>query len=156
MLSISNIAWSEDKDELVYKLMKKYGFVGLEIAPTRVVGANPYDKLDEVKEWNQKIKMNYGFDISSMQSIWYGRKENLFGTDEEYMELVNYTKKLIEFAQVISCKNIVFGCPKNRVIKKDMDKKKGIEFFELISDYAYKHNTVIALEANPIIYKTNY
>ena len=35
-LSISNIGWEKKDDKAVYQFMKKYGFTGLEIAPTRI------------------------------------------------------------------------------------------------------------------------
>ena len=96
-ISISNIAWSGDLDTRIYQVMKEYGLSGLEIAPTRVFQKEPYDKLIEAGAWAGKLKKQYGFIIPSMQSIWFGRQERLFGTEEERRELVNYTKKAIEF-----------------------------------------------------------
>lgn len=55
-LSISNIAWDTSNDVKIYDLIKKYGFEGLEIAPTKIMGKNPYGKLKEIKEWKEKIK----------------------------------------------------------------------------------------------------
>ena len=46
-LSISNIAWKSEDDFKVYKLMKKYEYKGLEIAPTRIFSEQPYKKLTE-------------------------------------------------------------------------------------------------------------
>ena len=46
-LAISNIAWNKSMDVSVYKIMKKYGFAGLEIAPTRIFQNNPYGKIEE-------------------------------------------------------------------------------------------------------------
>ena len=40
-LSISNIGWSQDNDETIYELMKKYDYQGIEIAPTRIFPDNP-------------------------------------------------------------------------------------------------------------------
>ena len=91
-----------------------------------------------------------------MQSIWYGKKERLFGTNEERKELQNYTKKAIDFAKVIECKNLVFGSPKNRNLEESENSGKAKEFFKSIGEYAFKNNTVIGMEANPVIYSTNY
>ena len=44
-LSVSNIGWKMEEDEYVYSLMKKYGYSGLEIAPTRIFPEAPYDCL---------------------------------------------------------------------------------------------------------------
>lgn len=155
-LSISNIGWNAEHDETVYLMMKKYGFFGLEIAPTRIFPEAPYDKLEKARIWADNLKKLYGFSISSMQSIWYGRQENIFGTEKEFQALVAYTKKAIDFAAVIGCGNLVFGCPRNRNFPEGADPKTGIRFFREIGDYAAVKGTVIGMEANPPIYNTNY
>lgn len=155
-LSISNIAWDSENDKKVYELMKKYSYEGLEIAPTKVFLENPYEKLEKADMWRKDLNDKYGFKISSMQSIWYGKKERLFGTDEERKELQNYTEKAIDFAKIIECKNLVFGSPKNRNLEENENPGKAKEFFKSIGEYAFKNNTVIGMEANPTIYNTNY
>ena len=155
-LSISNIGWDASKDTSVYELMKKYGYSGLEIAPTRIFPENPYEKLAEAKEWAHKLKEEYGFVVPSMQSIWYGRSENIFSSLEDRKALIDYTKKAIDFAEVIGCGNLVFGCPRNRNILEGADASSAVSFFKEIGDYAHEHHTVIGMEANPPIYNTNY
>lgn len=155
-LSISNIGWSKENDYNIYDLMGKYGFCGVEIAPTRIFSERPYDRLEEASEWAQNIRNDRGLRVSSMQSIWYGRKEKLFGTDKERASLLEYTKQAIEFAKAIDCGNLVFGCPKNRNMPEGVDEDIALEFFKEIGDYAYFHGTVIGIEANPPIYGTNY
>lgn len=155
-LSISNIGWISEQDTQVYDLMKKYDFSGLEIAPTRIFPNTPYDKLKEARVWAENLKMEHGFVIPSMQSIWFGRQEKLFGTAEERRVLIKYTKKAIDFAATIECKNLVFGCPRNRIILSRADEQIGIDFFKEIGDYAANKGTIIGVEANPPIYNTNY
>lgn len=155
-LSISNIGWKQPQDQQVYELMKKYGFCGLEIAPTRICPENPYDHLETIKEWKKTLKETYGFEVPSMQSIWFGRTENMFRSEDERKTLLNYTKKAIDFASVIGCKNLVFGCPRNRNLPEGADKKIAIEFFKELGAYAAEKKTVIGMEANPPIYNTNY
>lgn len=155
-ISISNIAWSKDNDSEIYKFLKEKLIAGLEIAPTRVISENPYDKLSEIKEFAMYIKNSYSLEISSMQSIWYGKTENIFGSEEERIKLLDYTKKAIDFANVINCNNLVMGCPKNRIIKKEDDKDIAISFFYELGEYAKLKNTVLALEPNPTIYNTNF
>ena len=155
-LSISNIGWSEENDVTVYTMMKEYGFWGLEIAPTRIFTEQPYDKIYDARVWADKLKFENGFVVPSMQSIWYGRTEKLFGTDEERVALIDYTKKAIIFAEAVGCKNLVFGCPRNRSIPDGADENIAISFFKEIGDYAAEHGTVVGMEANPTIYNTNY
>ena len=155
-LSISNIGWLEENDEAVYTMMKNNGFTGLEIAPTRIFPEQPYIKLDEAKVWADELKTEHGFVVASMQSIWYGRSEKLFGTDEERATLVDYTNKAIDFAEAIGCKNLVFGCPRNRSVMDGADENTAIRFFKEVGDYAADHGTVVGMEANPPIYNTNF
>ena len=156
-LSISNIAWAAEHDTEMYQLLRKSGFQGLEIAPTRIFPEAPYERLSEAKDWTGELKEKYGLIVPSMQSIWYGHQERIFGSKEERKILIDYTKKAIEFAEIIGCTNLVFGNPKNR----DTDDVPGnyptaIDFFREIGDYALEHYTTIAIEANPVIYNTHF
>ena len=155
-LAISNIAWDSRKDIEVYALMGDYGFTGLEIAPTKVFLESPYDNLEIATNWAKELKNQYNFSIPSMQSIWYGRTEKIFGSSEERRSLISYTKKAINFAAAIECGNLVFGCPRNRNIPDGKTSEGAVAFFREIADYALKKGTVIGLEANPVIYNTNF
>lgn len=155
-LSISNISWLNENDEQMYKYINEHGFLGLEIAPTRIFEQNPYGDLERAKNFAVKLRKNYGITISSMQSIWYGRNEKIFGSDEERKILMDYTKKAIDFASGIDCKNLVFGCPRNRISESENDMGIAISFFKELGEYAKKKNTVISMEPNPVIYNTNF
>ena len=156
-LSISNIAWSTEHDNTMYQFLKENGFDGLEIAPTRIFPEKPYEHLSEAKDWALQMKEQYGLEVPSMQSIWYGHTEKIFGSKEERKILLDYTKRAIDFAGVIGCRNLVFGNPKNRDAE-DIPSilPIAIDFFKEIGDYALEHNTVVALEPNPIIYNTHF
>lgn len=156
-LSISNIAWSAEHDAEMHQFLKENGYQGLEIAPTRVIPEAPYDNLAEAKEWASCLKEQYGLEIPSMQSIWYGHQEKIFDSKRERQILIDYTKKAVDFAEVIGCKNLVFGNPRNRDAE-DIPSiyPVAIDFFKEIGDYALEHNTVIAVEPNPIIYNTRF
>lgn len=185
-LSVSNIAWEAKDDNIIFQKMKDLGYSGLEIAPTRIIPEAPYDHIPQAKAFAEQIKQSYNFTISSMQSIWYGIQDKVFGTEAERARLITYTKKAIDFAEAIGCKNLVFGCPRNRVIPESTDnqitdnqeannkttdskadnQKAGthktdilntaVSFFRELGDYAHQHHTTIAMEANPPIYHTNY
>lgn len=156
-LSISNIAWSVEHDAEMYEFLKDASLQGLEIAPTRIFPVAPYDKLFEAKGWASNLKEKYGLEVPSMQSIWYGHQEKIFGSKLERQILIDYTKKAVDFAEIIGCKNLVFGNPKNR----DTDDLQriypiAIDFFREIGEYALEHNTCIAIEPNPTIYNTRF
>ncbi len=155
-LSISNIAWSKENDEEMYQYLSNK-VDAIEIAPTRIIEENPYEHIEEMKQYVKRLEEKYNLKISSMQSIWFGKQEKIFESQEEREELVNYSKKAIDFANAINCKNLVFGCPRNRVVN-NVEEEKDIakEFFGEIGDYAKQNNTCFAIEANPPIYNTNY
>ena len=155
-LAVSNIAWDASVDEAMYQNLRNLGYKGLEIAPSRIFPHQPYDNLLGAALWQKNLREKYSLTVPSMQSIWYGRSEKLFGSEEEMAALFNYTKKAIDFANVIFCRNLVFGCPKNRILQKPEDYKLGIEFFVKIADYGESVGAFIGLEANPAIYGTNY
>lgn len=158
-LSISNIAWDMQEDDRVYAMMGRYDYAGLEIAPTRVFADAPYDHAGAVKKWRDGLAMQYGFAVPSMQSIWFGRKELLFGDDAQRQALLDYTKKAVDFAQALACGNLVFGCPKNRSLPDGGGKElweEGVSFFRQLGSYAAERGTAIGMEANPAIYHTNY
>lgn len=155
-LSISNIAWDGSKDIEVYKLMEKYGFKGLEIAPTRFFADRPYERLSEAEKLAKELKTSYNFEVCSMQSILYGRSEVIFESAENQRKISQYLFGAIDFAEAISCKNLVFGSPKNRCLTKEEDYGVAVEFFRVLGEYASKKGTIMAIEANPSMYGTNF
>lgn len=155
-LTVSNIAWSAEEDEAMYIFLQQNGFAGIEIAPTRIFQKNPYDQLQNAKEYAQALKRKYHLFISSMQSIWYGREENIFHSKQERDALFEYTQDAMNFANTIQCANLVFGAPRNRTYQSRDELKEAVPFFKALGEYAMKCNTVLAMEANPSIYHTNY
>ncbi len=155
-LAISNIAWAPEQDEVVYDRMQELGFTGLEIAPTRIFPKHPYEHIKEAAVWLERLQQKYGFDVPSIQSIWYGRTERIFGSAAERTVLRNYTHQAIDFAAALGCQNLVFGCPKNRCITETFEPDTATNFFREIAEYALARKTVIGFEANPAIYQTNY
>ena len=156
-LSISNIAWSAEYDNAMYHYLKISGYKGLEIAPTRIFPSDPYSHISEARDWADRLKEEYGLVISSMQSIWYGRTERVFGDDSDRRALIEYSRKACEFASAIGCSNLVFGSPRNRdTDNMEHDYPIAIDFFRKLSDVAQDYGTVVAMEPNPTIYKTRF
>ena len=156
-ICISNIAWDDSNDLEMYQFLKEKDIHYIEIAPTRLVGENPYEHLEDAKKIQEELKKTYHLEIGSMQSIWFGKTKNIFESDENFNELLEYTKKAIDFAKTINCPNIVFGNPKNRNMNNfEQDYKKAILFFQELGKYAEDKNVVIAIEPNPTIYNTNF
>lgn len=154
-LSISNIGWDESLNDEVLSYISSKGYSAIEIAPTVYIKENPYDNVDKMIKIKNELKNKYNLGISSMQSIWYGKTGNIFN-ESDAKELMEYTKKAIDFASQINCNNLVFGCPKNRCIPEDKKISDIVYFFKELGDYAYSKNTVFSIEPNPTIYNTNF
>ncbi|WP_312832211.1 sugar phosphate isomerase/epimerase family protein [Sedimentibacter saalensis] len=155
-LSISNIAWNSEYDEYMYNYLNNIGFEGLEVAPTRLVPDNPYSNINRAVDIVKNIQDKYNLEISSMQSIWFGRVENIFTSQGNRDVLIAYTDKAIEYAKSIKCNNLVFGSPKNRNIDDINKYNIAIDFFRTLGEHAEQNNVVIAFEPNPTIYNTNF
>lgn len=157
-LAASNIGWGSEDDQAVFEKLKAEGFSGLEIAPTRLVPARPYepDNRRSAASIASEIRSVWGLDICSMQSVWYGLSERIFGSEDERNFLLCYTRSAIDFAAEIGAPHIVFGCPKNRVIEHEGQYPIGVRFFSDCAAYAEQKGVVIGVEANPALYGTNY
>lgn len=155
--SISNIAWAAHDDERMFKFLSEHGFGGLEIAPTRIFPVDPYLDLMRARRFADHLRKDYSLVICSMQSIWFGRSERVFGTAEDRRILTNYTELALCFAEAVGVSNLVFGNPKNR--RQDspnlMD-ASGLDFMREIAEAALCHGTIISLEPNPETYGTNW
>lgn len=155
-LAISNIAWNDNHDHY-YRLMQRYGFTGLEIAPGKFSAA-PYDHLDIARNVKNELLMKYHLPIISMQALLFGVSGlELFASQEKREALKEYMKKAIIYAEVVGCPVLVFGNPKNRVMQHyEQDYPIAIEFFSELGRFAQAHNTCLCIEPNPISYETNF
>lgn len=156
-IAISNIAWRPEIADSIYHLLQDFKISNLEIAPSLLMNSSdPYDQLHDAAYISRKLKNQYGLDIVSMQSIWYGVIDNIFSNTETQKRLIDYTEKAIDFASAIDCDNLVFGCPKNRRMDSTSRRDDALLFFNSIGNIASEKGCVIAIEPNPIIYGTNF
>lgn len=154
LLSASNIGWPKEYDEAVYAALQAAGFAGVEIAPTRIFPAPPYDNLSAAVLFGGYLHQKYGLAVPSMQSIWYGQTGNIF-VPEEAEALLAYTEEAFAFAHALHCPSLVFGCPKNRRRPEGADPAAAEAFFDKAGRLAMRYGVRLALEANSPRY-TNY
>ena len=154
-LSISNIAWDSCSNEEMYSLMRDTGYTGLEIAPTKFFPDHPYDHGKEFRMLCDELEERYAITVCSMQSILYGMDQNLFDP-EGSQQLLDYLEKAAAFGGEAGGCNLVFGCPRNRIMPEGMTAEDAVPFFEKAAEAAAGHGCVLALEANPPMYGTNF
>ena len=155
-LSISNIAWASEQDQEMYCALHQLGVQGLEVAPTRLYPREPYAHVSEASAFAHALFEQHSLRVCSMQSIWFGRTERLFGEPVERELLLDYTRQAVLFAEALGCSNLVFGSPKNRVLPEPALRSNAVAFMQQAGDFAAKHGCVIAIEPNPALYGTNF
>lgn len=153
-LAASQIAWEPAEEAQALDILRKHGFAALEMAPTRVAGENPYADPQAAADFAAGMRRAYNLAVCSMQSIWFGQQGSIFGPERD--RLLEYTKRAVVFAEAAGCGNLVFGCPKNRVLPDDKTPDDAVAFFKELGDFAHSHGAVLALEANPPLYGTNF
>lgn len=155
-LAISNIAWPAANDSEMLEFLSTRGYAGLEIAPTRIFPVDPYSQRDAAAKFARDLQANYGMRIASMQSIWFGRSEKIFASPSERGILTSYSHQAVDFAAAVACPTLVFGNPGNRNLPEGTDWRREICFFRDLAAYAHSRGCVFAMEANPIVYDTNF
>lgn len=153
-LAASQIGWEPAVEQAALEILRQAGYTGLEIAPTRVAGEKPYNDPEAAANFAAAMKRAFSLSICSMQSIWYGQSGSIFGPERDFF--IEYTQKAILFAQAAGCGNLVFGCPKNRVLPEGRTGDEAVDFFRQLGGFAARHGAVVALEANPPLYGTNF
>ncbi|MHA6608499.1 sugar phosphate isomerase/epimerase family protein [Photobacterium damselae] len=157
--AISNIAWDEKYESDVFDILNKYEIKKLEVAPAKVVSDIKCFSIEEVKEYKRKMLKN-GFSIVSMQALLFGGpNNNIFGLRNEQKELQKHLFKILDMAEELEAKKLVFGSPKNR-LKGDMSLDKAYEqaseFFKPLGDRAQEFGASICIENNPSYYGADF
>lgn len=158
-LSISNIAWNSDEDDLIISLLKKNGINKIEIAPTkfweRPLDTSTYEHDELKRNWGNK-----GISFIAMQSLLFGQSHlNLFSTVESRNQMLDYLSGIISLAGNLGVKTLVFGSPKNRLVGKLSYKERmeiAAPFFYQLGSFAVKNNVTLCIEPNPIHYGCDF
>ncbi len=153
-LAACQIGWAKHDEDAVLGIVREAGFTGLEIAPTLALGDGAYGELETAARYARDMRRKHWMGVCSMQSLWYGISQNLFGPKRDF--LLAYTKRAMIFAKAVGAGNLVFGCPAQRNVPKGANPEDAVSFFADLADYAVQQGVVLAIEANPPIYGTNY
>jgi len=160
-LAISNIAWTKNEDDSVYFLMQKYGFTGLEIAPSRTWD-NPYEQTIasiNINEFREKLQ-TYDLNVVAFQSLLFNKPDLTIFIDEETRQAtLEHLKKNIVLASKLGAAALVFGSPKNRLVgDKDAQtiKEISLDFFGKLGNFSVENGVYFCMEPNPTIYGTDF
>ena len=159
-LCISSLAWNLENKNKIYSFLNDKNIKYIEIVPNKI---SKFGLFDDYKNYIKLRKEWESFDIKavSMQSLHFGLDNcYLFNSNEERNNLLKYTIKAIEVANILDIKHLVFGSPKLRIIKDNMPYNDAIniakDFFFKISKEASRYNIIIGIEPNSKQYGTNF
>ena len=150
--SISNLSWN-CQDEEIYPILQNNNVKNIEISLTKQFGDWGSIKEKNLIKYKNSLKER-GFNISSVQSIFYQKDYNLFKKTPVFIE---HFKKVLDYCELLDCKYVVFGSPKIRNpydLSCEDAEKIFIEAFNQISDYSKE--VIIGIETNPKVYGCKY
>ncbi len=151
-LSISNLSFNFEESEAI-KIMQKHNFNNIELSITKKFGSWDNLKTNEIKDYKNYLN-NEGLQVCSLQSLFYGKDYNLFHQTDQFIE---HFKSVIEFSNLLECKYLVFGSPRNRRIG-DLSIQDGnqifINTFKKIAEF--NKEVTIGIETNPMYYNCDY
>lgn len=157
-LSISNIAWTEDTDAAVLKLLQQSGVGAIEVAPTRIWADWQFDAA-AIAHYRQQLQ-DQGFVCSSLQAILFKQPDlKVFGTAAQKAELITHLKRVADLAAGLGAVPLVFGAPKNRD-RGELDEQTALhqaaDLFAEIGDYCQQRGVCLCIEPNPPAYGCNF
>jgi sugar phosphate isomerase/epimerase len=161
--SVSNIAWAFDDRLQAYATLAQQGFEGLEIAPG-LFFADAEDPFEPTPHQHDRAVgeiAEVGLSLVSMQSLLFGVDDAaLFEDAAALQRLETGMQRAIRLAGRLRIPNLVFGSPRQRVVPEGMSGPEAFDraavIFARLGDIAQAEGTVIAMEANPAVYGTNF
>ncbi|MGF1726772.1 sugar phosphate isomerase/epimerase family protein [Photobacterium nomapromontoriensis] len=158
-LAISNIAWKHEEELHVFNILNKLEIKNVEVAPAKVVNnVKKFTKNEVISYCNYHKKHN--LNIVSMQALLFGGPTgNIFGDSTEVSEIQNHLYRVLEMAEYLGAKKLVFGSPKNR-LKGQLSKVEAFEkasnFFAPLAKRANDIGAAICIENNPEYYGADF
>lgn len=158
-LSISNLAWDPQDNEVIAQLLHRHGIHWIDLAPGKFLkGAALTDQAAIARErawWWER-----GFSFAGMQSLLFGTSGlNVFGDSQVQARLLQHLEHICVLAAQLELKPLVFGSPKNRDRTGLSDAQAqdiALEFFARLGEIARQHRVIICIEPNAPQYGTNF
>ncbi len=158
-LAISNIAWSNEEEPEVAKLLQDLGVKYIELAPTKR-WQDPTNTTEQQVQDYLEFWKGYGIEVVAFQSMLFSRPDlKLFVSEQNRNETKEYLKKFISLATSMGAGRMVFGSPKNRQCEgMTLEEAWGIakEFFAEIGQYASAKGVEFCIEPNAEQYACDF
>jgi len=158
-LAISNIAWQPEEDAIVLELLEQYNVRHIEISPFRT-SANAQEMSSKNAEILVQYYAVYGIDIVALQAIMYRHTHlSIFGKDTTRQACLKHIVHILDFAQCLHAKTVIFGSPKNKkrgALPYEKAFEHSVDFFKKVAEHAAKRNVIFCLEPTPGIFGADF
>ena len=95
-----------------------------------------------------------------MQALLFGHPElTIFENRERRQQTIKYLNKMIRICGILGAGALVFGSPKNRLVRdlpKPTAEEIAVEFFTAVGKRALDHGCVFCIEPNPVAYGCDF
>ena len=158
-LAVSNVAWDTGEDDAIVTIFKRYGVAGVEVAPTKVwthPTQIPETDVTAYRRWWEER----GIQVVALQSLLFGQQGlELFNGPQVRERMFEHLTGIIRLGGWLGARALVFGSPTSRVLH-GMDPSEAldvaVDFFGRLAGVAEQHRTTICLEANPVVYGSEF
>lgn len=144
-LALSNFAWDNNNSEEVFKVLKENNIHQIECILTKI---KPWSELtkDDIIKYKKSLD-TYGINAYSIQSLFYGINCKITEVDV----IVSHFERLIEYAEILGSKVLIFGSPGLR--KQHNGWKLAIEdIFTQVDKLLEDKDIKVVIEPNAKVY----
>jgi len=133
-LSVSNISWPNGHDDVAYRTLAEQGVRKIDIAPTKALTSVHKGAIDpaEVAVFNAHVR-SFGIEVAGIQSLAFGRTENIFHSDKESLaDFQKHLSRILVLAEQVGARTVIFGAGNTRTVGDLSDteiRAKATDFF---------------------------
>jgi len=158
LLYISNLSWDNKNFNHIIKLIKKYSYKGIDIAPLQIT--NTWKEIEnKIHKLSDKLKKD-NIEVNAIQGIFFKTNFNLF---KDYKTQFDNIKKHIilnlKICKILDTNKIIIGSSNFRRKNKlddNIAERIFVEFFKKIDVLLKKKKVYLCLETIPHQYNEDF
>jgi sugar phosphate isomerase/epimerase len=158
LLYISNLSWEHKDFNNVIKLIKKYHYEGVDIAPLQI--SNTWEKIEKkISTLSNKLKEN-NIQVNALQGIFFKTNLNLFKNfTTEFNNIKKHIILNLKICKILNTNKIIIGSSnfrKKNKLNNDIADKIFVNFFKKIDPLLKKKKIYLCIETIPCQYNEDY
>jgi len=148
-LALSNFAWDNKNSELIFKFLKENNITQIECILTKI---KSWDKLtiEDIVEYKNYLDL-FNIRAYSIQSLFYNVDCKITDVDI----IVSHFKRLIEYAEILGSKILVFGSPNLRKQYNGWESSV-VKIFTQIDELLEDKDIKVVIEPNARVYNGEF